>query len=84
MEVVIQVTPAADGAQGVPAGQVRDAVTALGLALEPVHTGSADQASGSYFRVRVTDRAAADRVVAAVSGLPSVAAAYFKPDAEPA
>jgi hypothetical protein len=81
VEVVIQVAGAAGG---VPSERIHDAVAALGLALEPIHPRSNDPTSASYFRVPVADRATGDRVVAAVTGLPSVAAAYFKPSAEPA
>jgi hypothetical protein len=85
MEIMIQLAqPSPGGTHAEPPAEVRAAVAALGLTLEPVHAGSTDPASASYFRVPVADRPTGERVVKAVTGLPAVATAYFKPTAQPA
>lgn len=82
MEVVIQIAPSAT-ATSAPPNAARQAVQKLGLKLEPLHPGTTDPVLSTYYRVQAPDREAAERVVAAVRRLPSVAAAYVKPPDEP-
>ena len=50
--------------------------------LEPVHPGIDDPELSNTFRVRVPDAKSAAKVVEAVRKVPSVAAAYIKPQDE--
>jgi hypothetical protein len=85
MDVVIQLSPvtersASSHKQRLTA--VRKVLGKLAGQLEPVHPGIDDPELANTFRVRVPDAKSAAKVVEAVRKVPSVAAAYIKPQDE--
>jgi hypothetical protein len=56
----------------------------LGLALEPMHPGTADPQLSTYYTAEAPDRQTAERAVAVLRQVKGVEAAYVKPpDAMP-
>ena len=54
----------------------------LGMLLKPVHIGSKARGLAPYFRVDVSDRATAERMIDRLRNCKAVEAAYFKPSEE--
>lgn len=54
----------------------------LGSSVSPMHPGAGDADLGRWFVMDVPDRATADQATDRLLGLPSVEAAYFKPQDE--
>jgi hypothetical protein len=87
MDVVVQLSPdtarlEATSSQKHPLTAVRKALGKHARTLEPVHPGIDDPELSNTFRVRVPDAKSAAKVVEAVRKVPSVTAAYVKPQDE--
>jgi hypothetical protein len=86
MEVVIQIAPPArtDSVRAEhPLAAVQQAVSKLALKVEPQHPGITDPVLSTYYKVEAPDAQSAAKVVETVRNLPSVAAAYVKPQDAP-
>jgi hypothetical protein len=88
--VVLVAEQEADRLLGHPGagGAARDSAVArlardAGVTLAPQHPGASDPRLARWLGAELADRAAADRLVAALLALPDVEAAYIKPGAEP-
>ena len=66
------------------ASSVLSVARQLGATVAPQHAGVQDPILSRYFVARPPDRAAAERLVQALSAVPEVEGAYLKPDEEPA
>ena len=87
MDVVIQLSSDTNRKASVSSSKnqlaaIRSAVGKLALKLEPMHPGINNPELANTFRVQAPDAKIAARVVEAVRKLPSVAAAYIKPQDE--
>jgi hypothetical protein len=61
------------------ASAIEKTVDAAGLALRPLHPGTADETLSRYFAVEAPDAATAQRVARELLRLDGVEAAYVKP-----
>ena len=66
------------------ASSVLSAARQLGATIVPQHPGVRDPTLSRYFLAQLAERAAAERLVDALSAVPEVESAYLKPDEEPA
>jgi hypothetical protein len=66
------------------ASSVLSVARQLGATVTPQHPGVRDPILSRYFIAQPPDRAAAERLVQALSAVPEVESAYLKPDEEPA
>jgi hypothetical protein len=83
MDVVIQLSPVTEQSASSDKRRLTAVRKVLGkLALEPMHPGIDDPELSNTFRVSVPDAKSAAKVVEAVRKVPSVAAAYIKPQDE--
>ena len=84
VEVMIQMSPHVGQDERAQPSQLVELRRMLkGYRVEPLHPGSTDPALSSYYRVHVPDAQSASKVIEAVRALPSVTAAYVKPEDEP-
>jgi hypothetical protein len=85
MQVIVRVrpdvAPALHGRQ--PPTQASEAIlqamTELGVVLEPMHPGVEDPSLASFFMIEVPDPASAERVIARLQQSQAIEAAYLKP-----
>ncbi len=82
IEVVVKVRPDAIAADGDGRRRLDACARAVGVALTPLHPGSADPDLASYFAARV-DQRSADAAIAGLRQCPEVESAYSKPAGEP-
>ena len=84
MQIVIkfsqEAAEALHGFRQSPEGErLRAMVSDLRLRLEPIDPGTSDPSMRQYFRLEISDEAAASHIVAMLQQDPSVEAAYVKP-----
>lgn len=86
--VILQIRPEAARelggrrAETPEAKEVAETATALGVSLEQMHPGVADESLSQYFTVQVPEDAAAAEVAERLRGCEAVEAAYVKPSDE--
>lgn len=89
MEVIVQLAGEAAGdflrarTSNPEVAQLSRVLGNLGVTLRPQHPGLDDAGLSRYFVTEVRDRDQGSRVVAALTALRIVTAAYAKPQAEP-
>lgn len=89
MEVIVQLADQAAGdflherTSDPDVAQLRRLLGSLGVAMRPQHPDVDDPGLSRYFVAEVRDRDQGARVVAALTALHIVTAAYAKPQAEP-
>jgi hypothetical protein len=60
-------------------GEAAQKLESLGLTLEPLHSGAADQSLASWFRVPVGDPSTAEEIAQLLRGSSDVESAYVEP-----